>query len=55
MTFEAESRLARDNMPEYQQTIGMEKARHTLMFFLPEHRAEAAAAIEEEAAGLEDN
>ncbi len=52
MTFEAESKLARENMREFQGTIGKEKAHRLPMFMLPDRRAEFKAEFKAAEAGF---
>ena len=48
LTFEEESRLARENMGEYQRTIGLRNARNLLIFLHPDRMEEARAELEAE-------
>lgn len=52
-TFEEESRFARENIEEYQRTVGLRDARQLLMFVHADRVDEVAAMLAEEAAGIE--
>jgi hypothetical protein len=54
-TFQEQERLYRVDIEKFKRTLGIEAGRSTLTFMRPERRAEIAAEIEAEAAGLEDN
>jgi hypothetical protein len=52
LTFEAESRLVRENMPEYMRTIGIKHARDLLIFIRPDRIDEMKAEFNEVSAGI---